>query len=321
MSEAHLDSNAVSKNKQPLESNSDSKHQPTADAAKDIVASASPTLMSRVSRFFSMQNRFFAPMLITSILLAGQLTFGILESWTRTFLAIAVTIVAELVLGKLFTNKFPHLASAYISGISVGILIRSPMFWPYVMCSAASIMSKYVLRTKDRHLWNPSNFGVSAMLFLYPSAVASLSIQWGNNLVPMIIVWCLGSLVIYRLKRFHICASYAITFVLCAWLRAEITGNSFFSTVSPITGPMYQLFIFFMITDPKTTVKNWKAQCLVAVLIGIVEMILRLNEFVHAPYYSLFLVGPVANGIEIILEKMKKKREGQTEPAPSPVAS
>ena len=66
-------------------------------------------------------------------------------------------------------------------------------------------MSKYVLRWRGRHLWNPSNFGVSAMFFLYPAAVASLSIQWGNSLWPMVVVWCLGSIIIVRLKRFHIC--------------------------------------------------------------------------------------------------------------------
>ena len=98
--------------------------------------------------------------------------------------------------GRLIVGKFPHLASAYISGISVGILIRSPHFWPYALCAALSITSKYVLRWKNRHLWNPSNFGVSAMLFLYPAAVASLSIQWGNFLWPMIVVWCLGSIIV-----------------------------------------------------------------------------------------------------------------------------
>ena len=68
----------------------------------------------------------------------------------------------------------------------------------------------------------------------------------------------------------------------------------FLAEVAPITGPMYQLFIFFMITDPKTTVKPRWAQCLVAVLVAVVEMILRLAENVHAPYYALTIVGPIA---------------------------
>ena len=64
------------------------------------------------------------------------------------------------------SGKWPHLASAYISGISIGMLVRSPEFWPYALCSAISITSKYVLRVDGRHIWNPSNFGIVAMLVL-----------------------------------------------------------------------------------------------------------------------------------------------------------
>jgi Na+-translocating ferredoxin:NAD+ oxidoreductase RnfD subunit len=62
---------------------------------------------------------------------------------------------------------------------------------------------------------------------------------------------------------------------------------------------MYQLFIFFMITDPKTTVQTKWGQCVVVFLVALVEMVLRLNESVYAPLYALFLVGPAANLIEI----------------------
>jgi Na+-transporting NADH:ubiquinone oxidoreductase subunit NqrB len=252
---------------------------------------------------FSLNNRFLAPVLITCILLAGQLSFGMLESWTRTFLAIGTAMGCELLLGRWMRGKWPHLASAYISGISVGILIRSPTLWPYALCAALSISSKYVLRWGPRHLWNPSNFGVSAMLFLYPAAVASLSIQWGNNIWPMLVVWCLGSIIIGRLKRFHICLTYVGAFILLALLRSQLTGHPWRSSVAPLTGPMYQLFVFFMITDPATTVKSKWCQCLVAAMVALVEMLLRLAQVINAPFFALFLVGPVAMAIEIAWQK------------------
>jgi enediyne biosynthesis protein E5 len=252
------------------------------------------------SRWFSLDNRYLAPMLITCILLGGQLTFGILESWPRTLLAIVASIAMEVVLAWLFVGKLPHLASAYITGISVGILIRSPAFWPYALCSAISITSKYAIRLRGRHLWNPSNLGVSAMLFLAPATVASLSIQWGNNLWAMLVIWLLGSAIIGRLKRFHICATYVTSFLVFAALRSAITGHPFLASVAPITGPMYQLFIFFMITDPKSTVHSKRGQMLVAFLVALVEALLRLAGQVDAPYYALFLVGPTANLVEIL---------------------
>src|SRR5690606_33326348 len=84
-----------------------------------------------------------------------------------------------------------------------------------------------------------------------------------------------------------------------------LTGVPFLAAVAPITGPMYQLFVFFMITDPKTTVSSRRGQCAVAIAVAFVEMLLRLNRVVHAPYYALFLVGPAALAIELWLDSRR----------------
>jgi hypothetical protein len=256
----------------------------------------------------AIDKRYLAPVLVTIVLLVGQLTFGFLESWSRTFLAIATAMAVEIVLARLFSGQWPHLASSYISGISVGMLVRSPAVWPYALCSAISITSKYVIRVDGRHIWNPSNFGIVAMLVLASDTVASLSVQWGNTLLPMAVVWCFGAIIIHSLGRFHITLTYVVSFVLFALLRAAITGHPFAAEVAPITGPMYQLYIFFMITDPKTTVRPKWAQMLVVFLVAAVEAAFRLMQFVHAPYYALFVVGPAANLIEIALTRRAAAR-------------
>ncbi len=264
----------------------------------------SPPVAPRKS-FVSLDNRYIAPAFITCILLAGHLSFGILESYQKTLLAIVTSIGLELVLGRIFFGKWVHPASAYISGISVGILVRSPAFWPYALCAAISITSKYVLRVKNRHIWNPSNFGISVMLFLAADTVATLSIQWGNYLLPMLVIWVLGSGIIARLHRFHITGIYVASFVAFALLRGWMTGSPWQSEIAPITGPMYQLFIFFMITDPKTTVRSKRGQCIVVFLVAVVEMILRLRQVVYAPFYALFMVGPAAMLIEIWMDSRR----------------
>jgi Na+-transporting NADH:ubiquinone oxidoreductase subunit NqrB len=216
-------------------------------------------------------------------------------------------MTAELALGRIFLGKWPHLASAYITGISVGILVRSPAYWPFALCSLISITSKYVLRVKGRHIWNPSNFGISVLLFLAGDVVASLSIQWGNFLLPMLVIWALGTAIIWRLRRFHITGTYVVSFLVFAFLRAWITGNPWQSEIAPITGPEYQLFIFFMITDPKTTVRGKTGQCMVAFSVALVEMLLRLNQVVYAPFYALFIVGPTALLIEMWMQSRRQK--------------
>jgi hypothetical protein len=57
-----------------------------------------------------------------------------------------------------------------------------------------------------------------------------------------------------------------------------------------------------MITDPKTTVRSRRGQCLVVFLVALLEMALRLYQIVYAPFYALFIVGPTAMLIEIWLD-------------------
>jgi Na+-translocating ferredoxin:NAD+ oxidoreductase RnfD subunit len=279
---------------------------------------APPSVTSERKRLISLDNPYVVPAFITLILLAGHLSFGILESYDKTLLAIVVSIAIELALGRIFARKWLHPASAYITGISVGILIRSPAFWPYALCSAISITSKYVLRVNGRHLWNPSNFGISVMLFTAGDTVGSLNIQWGNYLWPMLVIWALGALIIHRLRRFHITGTYVVAFIAFAFLRSWMTGSPWQSEIAPITGPMYQLFIFFMITDPKTTVRSKAGQCVVVLVVAAVEMLLRLNQVVYAPYYALFIVGPAALLIEMWLNSRRAVSSGDGEPKHAP---
>jgi len=265
--------------------------------------------------------RFHAPLLVTTILAVGDAAFNILENhpappwlvaatggvvleYSPTFVAIVVTMFAEIVLGRFFWGKWPHLASAYVSGISVGILIKSSQLWPFVLCGLISIASKYVLRIGNRHLWNPSNFGVTMMLLLAPAHVASLSVQAGNNGWAVVIIWLLGGLIMYRLGRFHIPLAFTAAFIPLAFLRSYMTGHAWQTEIAPITSPMFQLYIFFMITDPKTTTRTWRRQVLVAVLVAAMETFCRLAfKDIHSLYHALFVIGPATNLIEIYADR------------------
>jgi Na+-translocating ferredoxin:NAD+ oxidoreductase RnfD subunit len=266
-------------------------------------------------------RRLTAPLLITLILLGAHWTYGVLGGFEAILLAIGTAIATELVLSRVVLGHGRYLASAYISGISIGILIHSPMLWPYALGAALSIMSKYVLRAGGRHLWNPSNFGICVLLFLAPFAVAPLSVQWGNDIWAMLIIWVIGLNAIWRARRAHITLAYIGSFFAFAFVRSLITGASFITEAAPITGPMYQLFALFMVTDPKTTVSSRRGRIVVVVAVAFVEMLLRLNEVIYAPFYALFLVGPAA----LLLEMWwKGRREGADEPvaaAPAPASA
>jgi hypothetical protein len=268
---------------------------------------------------------YHAPVFITCILAGAHFYYGVLEnhyapwlaaltgdrlsSYSPTFATIAAAIVAELILGRVTYGKWLNPASAYISGISAGILIKSPELWPFVLCVFISIASKYALRLRGRHLWNPTNFGVTVMLLLAPIHTSGLSVQFGNNPWAPIAIWTLGGMILWRFGLLHIPLTFAAVYVPLALLRCWITHNEWLTELAPLTGPMYQLFMCFMITDPKTITKKKWSQCLVAGLVAGAETLFRLTTTVvpeaptalsvDAAFLALFTVGPTANVIEI----------------------
>ena len=312
------------------------------DTATTRVAAISLLLVALLAVWWqvvSRDPRFHAPILITAILALSDASFGLLEnhpappwlvSWTDgmvleyspTFLTMAATVLCELILGRFMWGKWPNLASAYISGISAGILVKSSLLWPFVLCGLISITSKYVLRVNNRHLWNPTNLGMTVMLFLAPQYVASLSVQAGNNGWAVATIWVLGGMIMYKLGRFHIPFAFLLAFVPLAFLRSAVTGHPWQTELAPITSPMFQLYIFFMITDPKTTVRGRWPQVLVAVLVAAAETFFRLVfKDVHSLYHALFVVGPAANLVEIYADRARKRRAKRAvAPAPEEVS-
>lgn len=262
---------------------------------------------------FTFPKQYIAPLLITGILLAAHISFGILDGYQKLLTAIIVAISVEMILHKAVTGKFRNVSSAYISGISAGILVRSPLIWPFALCAAISIASKYVLRYKGRHIWNPTNFGVVAIILIASDSAAILSIQWGNNMWAMFVIWIIGIISLWKIKKLNITLTYISAFIVFAWVRSIATGDPFLAEVAPLTGPMYQLFVLFMMTDPKTTVKSRKGQNAVAFSIALVEMFFRLGEAVYAPFYALFIVGPIALIIEDQLHQRREKNEKSKE--------
>jgi Na+-transporting NADH:ubiquinone oxidoreductase subunit NqrB len=263
------------------------------------------------------EKKLYAPALITVILALSDASFGILENhpapawlasltagtifeYNPTFVTIGVTLLTELLIGRFFWGKWPNLTSAYITGISAGILIKTSVLWPFLLTGMISITSKYVLRVYGRHLWNPTNFGITMMLFLAPQHVASLSVQAGNSYAAPVVIWLLGGLIMYNLGRFHIPLAFIAAFIPLSFLRAAVTGHPWQTELTPMTSPMFSLYIFFMITDPPTTTRAKWSQVLVAVLVAVMETVCRLAfKDVHSLYHALFTVGPAANAIEI----------------------
>src|SRR5204863_4548872 len=159
---------------------------------------------------------------------------------------------------------------------------------------------------------NPCNFAIALLVLAAPASVAILSRQWGNDLATNAVIWCFGLLIASRVRMLHVTLTYVACFVALAALRHWIVGGPLLAEIAPITGPMYQLFIFFMITDPKTTVSTVRGRIIVAAAVAVAEAAIRLAGDFHVaalsplypapPILALAIVGPVAKALDLYRE-------------------
>jgi len=255
--------------------------------------------------------RYLIAFLITLVLVAAQLRYHMLGSYDRLALALGVCLATEALLSWFDRGKVVNLLSAYISGISLTLLLKPQggALWPFVLGGFIAISSKYVLRYRGNHLWNPTNFAVSALLLAAPDHVSVLSHQFGNDVTTNLVIWIFGLIIAARVGVLHITLTYVASFLLLNSARALALGQPLLPEIAPITGPMYQLFIFFMITDPRTVVRGRNRQIVVAISIALMETMIRFASDKGWPlptglnaapaFFALATVGPVAKWLDL----------------------
>jgi Na+-translocating ferredoxin:NAD+ oxidoreductase RnfD subunit len=286
--------------------------------AAEIIAERNPVARAW-RRANEIDPRYLIAFLITLVLVAAQLRYHMLGSYDRLVLALAVCMATEAVLSWFDRGKVVNLLSAYISGISLTLLIKPQggALWPFVLGGFLAISSKYVLQYRGSHLWNPTNFAISALLLAAPDRVSVLSHQFGNDLTTNLVIWTFGLIIAARVGVVHITLTYVASFLVLNATRAAALGQPLLPEIAPITGPMYQLFVFFMITDPRTVVRGRRRQVLVAILIALMETLIRFasdegwalpTAFNAAPaFLALATVGPIAKWLDLRIPSTRWK--------------
>ena len=270
-----------------------------ADAA---AIASSRTTPARSERFRKVDPRYLIAFLITLVLVVAQLRYHVVGGYERLAVALLTCVAVEVLLSWFVRGRVVNLQSAYISGISLTLLLKpqGAVVWPFVLGGFLAIASKYVLQYRGTHIWNPTNFAISALLLAMPNHVSVLSHQWGNDAATNLVIWAFGLVIASRVKVVHVTITYVVSFLLLNSLRALLLHQPVLPEIAPITGPMYQLFVFFMITDPRTVVRDRRKQMLVAVIIALAETLIRFASDQGWPLPTAFNVGPAFLALAIV---------------------
>src|SRR5580700_2072910 len=221
--------------------------------------------------------------------------------FNRSPLQILLTIVAGCTLEMLFHwlfcgHEWIVPLSAYISCVSIALLLNySHNYYLLFLPVFFSISSKYIFTYQGKHFFNPSLFGIVAALTLGHGLYSSSpAYQWGGGLaMAVFLVTAALVLFVFRVGRTALILSFLGFYLVATLIRAYLIRWHMPPEVlilGALTSPRFYLFTFYMITDPKTSVKGRKEQILWALAVVLVDLWLHTRESLSTLFYALFLV-------------------------------
>ncbi|MFP5265240.1 MAG: RnfABCDGE type electron transport complex subunit D [Blastocatellia bacterium] len=253
---------------------------------------------------------------ITVLNVLGHTFFGFEQSVAQPLAALAAAYTLEILLELIdsyangrapnfsggITNFIDFLLSAHITGLAVSMLLyTNDRIWPTVFATAVAIASKAVFRLRvggsTRHFLNPSNFGISITLLLFPWVGIAPPYQFTENLdgvgdwvLPAVIIIS-GTILNARFTRkLPLIAAWLIAFVGQALLRALILGAALPSSLLPMTSVAFILYTFYMVTDPATTPSEPRAQVAFGAAVAIAYGALLVFHAVFGLFFALSII-------------------------------
>ena len=184
----------------------------------------------------------------------------------RVFLLLA-TVIATQAIGDRLARAPVNWKSALISGLSLCLLCRTNHPELAFLAAVITIAGKFVIRFRGKHIFNPTNGGLVAMLLATDQVWVSPG-QWGTVAVFAFLMACLGALVVNRARRSDV--TYAFIGFYCALLvgRSLYLGEPLAIPLHRIESGALLLFTFFMISDPKTTPDSRAGRVVFAALVA-----------------------------------------------------
>ena len=164
----------------------------------------------------------------------------------------------------------------------------------FAACAAVSVLSKYALVVGDRHLFNPSNFGlVLCFLVFGTERVNPLDFWWAPWSPAMALVYVVigvgGLTLARRTGAVPVVATFWAVFAVglavvavtghsmsARWHVGPVTDWAFWWVV--VTSPEVLVFLFFMITDPRTMPRGRVGRVLFAAIVGLASAALAAPQ-------------------------------------------
>ncbi len=207
-------------------------------------------------------------------------------------LTFAVGIATQKLVDRLRRTAKPSLRSALTTSFSLSLLLRADNLWAHPLAAIAAIGAKLVFRRRDKHVFNPGNFGVIFALLLLPGTWVSPG-QWGDDLALAAWFVALGMLVVHRAGRRDVSLAFLGFHLGALALRIIWLGQPWAVWLHQLGSGALLLFAFFMISDPMTIPNHARGRVAHAAVVAAITYVWQFELYrPNALLWALFLTAP-----------------------------
>jgi len=245
---------------------------------------------------------------IFTLQILGQTVLGFRVSIAQILVCLVSAALIEFLVGFFKDRVLMWPASGLLTGNSIAFILRVPGTvhgqwwslrgtWVFLLAVALSMASKYLIRRRGQHLFNPSNLGlVACFIVLGPALTEPQDLWWMGASPAMAFTYAVilvgGALIGARLKLLAMEMAYLLGFaaflipslafvpdhcMTASWAAAPLCGTGLWTIL--VTSPEVLVFAFFMLSDPKTVPVSPLNRVLFGLTVG---------------FFSALLLGPTA---------------------------
>ncbi len=247
-------------------------------------------------------QRYYQIAVLTVLLLYGKYIIRIPHLSDGYVLTIVATAqLAQLAMSRIHAIRFDP-RSPLISSLSISILLNSQVLWIGALAATIMVLSKFMVRVKGSHVFNPANVAIITTIFLFPARAAITPGQWGDTAILVIIALAaLGVFVTGSVRRYDVALMFVCGFV-GAWAGASYLNYRSIYQIPHMTLTIpFVLFMFYMITDPLTIPTNAIMRWYYGLFVGMLGVYLHIvHGLVPGFIYALFFLSPIVpimNGV------------------------
>ncbi|CAM3792579.1 RnfABCDGE type electron transport complex subunit D [Litorimonas haliclonae] len=249
----------------------------------------------------SVDPRHYQIGVLASLILFGLFHFGFDLAWWHVAGCVGSTLVTQAFADRIVGRRFDP-RSPLISALSLTLLLRTGSLTLSIAAGVLAVSSKYILRWKGKHIFNPANFGLVVLSLLFTSAWISPG-QWGAAPLFALLLLGLGGMVTGKAKRWDISLALLGSYGLLICGRALWLGDPLAIPVHQMQSGALLIFAFFMISDPKTTPDARAGRLVYAAIVAAVGFTIQFGLYNAAGIIlALILTAPLVPLIDKIFK-------------------